>query len=174
MEQTNVILEQGAPNLIKRGMEQWKILKRSMEQEHKWRRSREHRKMKKEQGKSEKRAKGKKLKGAGSKRRNCERSREHGPPLTEALFCFALLGRIKGVSAWSETPLNKKSFRTFQIMTISHLIPHLIKLCVFYRHLSFIIVQYINIDSFYQINFCQICSPLLLFIPPAKGSTYSR
>lgn len=40
--------------------------------------------MKKEQGKSEKGAKGKKLKGAGSKRENCDRSREHGPPLTEA------------------------------------------------------------------------------------------
>ncbi len=40
--------------------------------------------MKKEQGKSEKGAKGKKIKGAGSKRGNCKRSREHGPPLTEA------------------------------------------------------------------------------------------
>ncbi len=40
--------------------------------------------MKKEQGKCEKGAKGEKLKGAGSKRGNCKRSREHGPPLTEA------------------------------------------------------------------------------------------
>ena len=40
--------------------------------------------MKKEQGKSEKRAKGEKLKGAGSRRGNYKRSREHGPPLTEA------------------------------------------------------------------------------------------
>ncbi len=40
--------------------------------------------MKKEQGKSEKGAKGNKLKGAGSKGGNCKRSREHGPPLTEA------------------------------------------------------------------------------------------
>ncbi len=39
--------------------------------------------MKKEQGKSKKGAKGQKLKGAGSKRGNCKRSREHGPPLTE-------------------------------------------------------------------------------------------
>ncbi len=55
-----------------------------MEQEEKLKRSREHRKMKKEQGKGEKGAKGKKLKGAGSERGNCKRSREHGPPLTEA------------------------------------------------------------------------------------------
>ncbi len=38
----------------------------------------------KEQGKSNKGSKGKKLKGAGSKRENCKRSKEHGPPLTEA------------------------------------------------------------------------------------------
>ncbi len=72
-EQTSVILEQGAP----------KMVKRSMEQEEKLKRSREHRKMKKEQGKIKKGANGKKLKGAGSKRGNCKRSREHGPPLTE-------------------------------------------------------------------------------------------
>ena len=40
----------------------------------------EHRKMKKEQEKSEKGARGKKLKGARSKGGNCERSKEHGPP----------------------------------------------------------------------------------------------
>ena len=139
--------------------------------------------MKKEQGAQEnekgagekwKKSKGQKIERSGEQEEKLWKEQGAWTPLTEALFCFALLGRIKGVSAWSETPLNKKSFRTFQIMTISHLIPHLIKLCVFYRHLSFIIVQYINIDSFYQINFCQICSPLLLFIPPAKGSTYSR
>ncbi len=55
-----------------------------MEQQEKLKRSREHRKMKKEQGKTEKGAKGKKLKGAGRKRGNCKGSREHGPPLTEA------------------------------------------------------------------------------------------
>ncbi len=55
-----------------------------MEQEENLKRSREHRKMKNEQEKSEKGAKGKKLKGAGSKRGDCKRSREHGPPLTEA------------------------------------------------------------------------------------------
>ncbi len=55
-----------------------------MEQEEKLKRSRENRKMKKEHGKSKKGANGKKLKGAGSKRGNCKRSREHGPPLTEA------------------------------------------------------------------------------------------
>ena len=44
----------------------------------------EHSKMKKEQRKNKKGANGKKLKGAGSKRGHCERSREHGPPLTEA------------------------------------------------------------------------------------------
>ncbi len=59
-------------------------LKKSLEQEEKLKRGREHRKMKKEQGKIEKGAKGKKLKGAGSNRGNCKRSREHGPPLTEA------------------------------------------------------------------------------------------
>ncbi len=42
--------------------------------------------MKKEQGKGEKGAKGKKLKGAGSKRGNCKRSREHGSPQTEARY----------------------------------------------------------------------------------------
>ncbi len=53
----------------------------------KLKRSREHRKMKKEWGKREKGAKGKKLKEAGSKRGNCKRSREHGPPpLTEAHY----------------------------------------------------------------------------------------
>ncbi len=40
--------------------------------------------MKKERGKCDKGARGKKLKGAGSKGVNCERSKEHGPPLTEA------------------------------------------------------------------------------------------
>ncbi len=35
-------------------------------------------------GKSEKGAKSKKLKGAGSKREDCKRSRVHGAPLTEA------------------------------------------------------------------------------------------
>ncbi len=74
--------------MVKRSMEQWKIRKRSIEQEEKLKRSREHRKMKKEQGKSEKGAKDKKLKGAGSKRGNCKRSREHGPPLTEARRIF--------------------------------------------------------------------------------------
>ncbi len=58
-----------------------------MEQEEKLKRSREHRTMKKGQGKGEKGAKGNKLKGAGSKRGNCKRSREHGPPLTEAHQC---------------------------------------------------------------------------------------
>ena len=48
-------------------MEQEKIL----EQEEKLKRSKE---------KSEKGTRGKKLKGAGSKGGNCERSKEHGPP----------------------------------------------------------------------------------------------
>ncbi len=47
--------------------------------------------MKMEQGNSDKGAKGKKLKGAGSKRGNCKRSREHGPPLTEAQELSPLL-----------------------------------------------------------------------------------
>ena len=79
-----IILEQGAPKMIKRSMEQRQIVKRSMEQEEKLKRSREHRKIRKKQGKSEKGARGKKMKGAGSKGGNCERSKEHGPPLTEA------------------------------------------------------------------------------------------
>ncbi len=59
-------------------------------------RSREHRRMKKEQEKSEKGAKGEKLKGAGSKRGNCLRSREHGAPLTEAHFlCEDLMNDIE-------------------------------------------------------------------------------
>ncbi len=69
-----IIMEQGAP----------KMIKRSMEKEEKLKRSSEHRKMKKEQGKSEKGAKGKRMKGAGSKKGNCERSKEHGYLLTEA------------------------------------------------------------------------------------------
>ena len=58
--------------------------KKVLEQGEKLKRSREQRKMKKEQGKSEKGARGRKMKGAGSKGGNCERSRERGPPLTEA------------------------------------------------------------------------------------------
>ena len=42
--------------------------------------------MKKEQEKIEKGARGKKFKGAGSKGRNCNRSKEHGPSLTEAHY----------------------------------------------------------------------------------------
>ncbi len=45
--------------------------------------------MKKEQGKCEKGARGKKLKGAESRRGNCERSKENEPPLTEAQACEA-------------------------------------------------------------------------------------
>ncbi len=56
----------------------------------KLKRSREHRKMKKEQGKGKTGAKDKKLKGAGSKRGNCKRSRERGPPLTEAHLSYTL------------------------------------------------------------------------------------
>ena len=48
-----IILEQGAPKMIKRSVDQWKIPKRSMEQtkiaeqEEKLKRNREHRKTKK-------------------------------------------------------------------------------------------------------------------------------
>ncbi len=51
-----VILEQGAPKMIKKSMEQRIIMKRSMkqekilEQEEKLKRSREHRKVKREKG----------------------------------------------------------------------------------------------------------------------------
>ncbi len=81
--------------MIKRSMEQRQIVKRSMEQEEKLKRSRMHRKMKKEPGKSEKGAKGKKLKGAGSKRGNCKRSREHESPLTEARKLMAAV-KVQG------------------------------------------------------------------------------
>ena len=73
-----IILEQGAQKMIKRDMEQRKVLKiikRSMEQgkkpgargKIKLKRSREHKKMKRSKEESEKGVKGKKLKGAGSK-----------------------------------------------------------------------------------------------------------
>ncbi len=74
-------------------MEQRKILKRGMEQGNN---PGARGKLKKEQGaeknkkrnreKVEKGASGKKLKGVGRKGVNCERSNEHGPPLTEAHF----------------------------------------------------------------------------------------
>ncbi len=76
--------------MIKRSMEQRKIIKRSMEQEKSpgakgnIKRSREHRKMKKEQEKGEKGAKGKKIESSRQHGGNCERSKQHEPPLTEA------------------------------------------------------------------------------------------
>ena len=56
-----------------------------LEHEKNEKRSKEQRKIKKEQRKKEKGARGEKVKGAGSKRLISERSREQGPPLTEAL-----------------------------------------------------------------------------------------
>ncbi len=64
-----IILEKGAPKITKRSMDQGIMLKRS----------REHRNLKKEQGKKWKRSKGQKSKGAGNKRGKCKRSKEYGP-----------------------------------------------------------------------------------------------
>ena len=59
---------------------------RSRKDINKIKKSREHNKMRKKQGKSLKGTRGKKLTGTGSKRRNSERSREHTPLIPPSAF----------------------------------------------------------------------------------------
>ena len=71
-------------------MEQEKIL----EQVNKLKRSREHRKMEREQGKKWKRSIGQKIERSREQRGDCESSKEHGPPLNRGSQ-FLRLGSLE-------------------------------------------------------------------------------